>query len=91
MSDKENTLKDTMCAVGCYNANGEPEILFYAIRCTPEQYSLGLHYETAKFLAENDGYSAKIGWDSDDPAGVLINGQVAPSMENMVLFDISTT
>ena len=58
------------CIVAGTNANGEPDLYFCIVNCTIDQGHNGNHYDTAKEMAEDNGYEGPfVAFDERDSAG----------------------
>jgi hypothetical protein len=49
-------MNDTRVAVACRNASGMSDLPIFVVTVSPEEWSLGIHYDRAEALAEEAGY-----------------------------------
>jgi hypothetical protein len=61
------------CLVAGTNASGSPDFFPVVIECTIDEYNNGDHYETAKALAESEGYTPKLVIDERDDGFEIVD------------------
>lgn len=66
------TIESIRMIVAAINANGEPDFYFCKVRCNPEQYANGDHYEFAEKMAVEEGYEPRLAYDEYDLGGKAI-------------------
>ena len=49
-------MKTLHVAVACRNASGMPDMPVFTVTVTDEEYELGIHYDKAEALADEEGY-----------------------------------
>lgn len=64
---------EVKCVVACYNAGGEPDLYFVKVKCHPDDYDIGGHYEMAEGAATEEGYSGPmvVFDENDGPSGLF--------------------
>lgn len=74
----EPAVKILRIVVAATNANGEPDFFFLKVKCTPNQYDNGDHYEAALDKAEEEDYEGPfVVFDENDSAGKAIMSHFA--------------
>ena len=61
-------VKDLKTAVACHDANGAPALFFCRVRCRPDPYDDGDHYDAAQLAATEAAYEQPmVAADENDP------------------------
>jgi hypothetical protein len=69
---KEKFMNEMRIAVACVNASGMADLPIFVVTASPEEVSLGIHYDLAEALAGDAGYEGPfICYDADEYGPIL--------------------
>ncbi|MDR2452371.1 MAG: hypothetical protein LBE85_11530 [Candidatus Accumulibacter sp.] len=68
----DEAVKPIYVAVACRNASGMADLPVLVVTATPNELSLGLHYDRAEALAHTAGYEGPfVCFDADEQSAIL--------------------
>ncbi len=65
-------MKTLRIAVACRNASGMADMPIFTVTVTAEEYDLGIHYEKAEAMAEDEGYEKPFVCFDDAEQGAIL-------------------
>lgn len=77
-------------AVACRNASGMPDLPIFTVAVTQEDVDLGIHYDKAEALAEEEGYEGPfVCFDAAEQRAILSAAQELDLVPQVVVIDMT--
>jgi hypothetical protein len=83
-------MKSLRIAVACRNALGMPDLPIFPVAVTQEEFDLGIHYDKAEALAEEEGYERPfVCFDAAEQRAILAAAQELDLVSQVVVIDMT--